>query len=684
METIRLQCPCGHCWDRPDAGPVPDDLRSICPVCAAGVQATPGLKAASHPTAKDSGPPGPELKPGDELAGFEIIRPLNRGGMGVVYKARQRGLDRLVALKVVAPERLTGKDHAEYIERFRREARAAALLNHPNIVTVYATDLDGPRPYFAMEFVEGIDLYRLVKQSGPLNILDSAEYVRQAALGLEHAFEKGLTHRDIKPHNLMVTPAPSAQGSSSASGSRKPPVVKILDMGLARLEEADAGLDEGLTVADAILGTPDFLAPEQAEDSRQVDVRADLYSLGATWFFLLTGEVPFPGTSLMQKLRKQLTQPTPVVTDHRPEVPSVVVALVRKLMDRDPAKRFQAPVELADAIAEFLRDPDAIPDWMADGDDAPKFVEAHPGGVTALALNAEGKVLLTGGDDQKLRVWDARGLTEARELSGDIGPVSAVAVTATGKWGASCAVRLMATDMAVQLWDLNRGVELRRLRGPKDSVVSVALSFDGRKVAAGDRDGMVHLWTLDPPGVRPLALPGHAGTVTGVTFAGDGAVVLSVGLDGTLRQWDAASALGEVLLLGDAGAIRAIACARTTGCLALAGDRLVLRDPDGAVRTLAGHEGGSLCVAFSGDGSLLASGGRDKAVRIWRTADGTEAATFEGHDGPVRAVAFSPDRRAVYSGGADGTLRRWPVRLVVPSPKAGVPGGSSKVRASKS
>src|SRR5262245_2235635 len=195
MASQKLECPCGHSWERPDAGPVPADVRSICPIC------TPGIQAASHPTATEPDPARAELKPGDDVAGFEIVRPLNRGGMGVVYQARQRGLDRLVALKVIAPDRLGGKDHEEYLERFRREARAAALLNHPNIVTVYSTDLAGPRPYFAMEYVEGIDLYRLVRKTGPLPVPESCEYVRQAALGLQHAFEQGLVHRDIKPHN---------------------------------------------------------------------------------------------------------------------------------------------------------------------------------------------------------------------------------------------------------------------------------------------------------------------------------------------------------------------------------------------------------------------------------------------------------------------------------------------------
>src|SRR5205823_3914466 len=172
---------------------------------------------------------------------------------------------------------------------------------------------------------------RLVKHSGPLGFLDSCSYIRQAALGLQHAFERGLVHRDIKPHNLMVTPSPLEP--AQAGQARRAPLVKILDMGLARVEAHDEGLEEGLTRAGEFVGTPDYAAPEQAEDPRLADVRADLYSLGATWFYLLTAEVPFPGVSLMQKLKRQLTQPTPLVTDRCPDVSPALTALIRKLMD---------------------------------------------------------------------------------------------------------------------------------------------------------------------------------------------------------------------------------------------------------------------------------------------------------------------------------------------------------------
>jgi eukaryotic-like serine/threonine-protein kinase len=635
---------------------VPPDIRQICPAC------TPSIQAASNPTNVVAEPVRTDLLPGDRFAGFEIIKPLNRGGMGVVYKARQEGLNRLVALKVVAPERLQGKDQAEYLERFRREARAAALLNHPNVVTVYATDLVGSQPYFAMEYVDGIDLYRLVRKAGPLHFLESCDYIRQAALGLQHAFECGLVHRDIKPHNLMVTPSPL--DSTLSHNVRRPRTVKILDMGLARLDGADDGLTEGLTCAEAFLGTPDYAAPEQAEDSRTVDIRADLYSLGATWFFLLTGQVPFPGTSLMQKLRRQLTGPTPLVTEHRDDVPPVLVALIRKLMDREPAERLETPIELADAIAEYVRDPSKLPEWMADPQEVPLVVSAHPPGVTSVSMNGDGSLLLTGGDDQAIRLWDAPALTEVRKMTGDPGLVCGVAMTGTGKWGASCALRMLRQEMGVQLWDLGAGIERKRLRGAQDNLTCVALTANGRRVVAGTRDGTVHLWTLDPPGTPPVAMTGHQEAVTAITFAPDGSAIYSGGQDGTVRTWDVESRKGEILVQGDAGSVRALACDRCGDYLAIAGNALILYAADGGTTKLIGHDGPVLGVALSADGTLLASGGWDSTIRLWRTSDGRELAQFVGHEGPVRALVFSPDRRFVFSGGADGSLRRWPVRAV--------------------
>jgi WD40 repeat protein len=188
---------------------------------------------------------------------------------------------------------------------------------------------------------------------------------------------------------------------------------------------------------------------------------------------------------------------------------------------------------------------------------------------------------------------------------------------------------------------------------------------------------MVHVWTLDPPAPQPLTLRGHTGEVNGVTFTTDGSAVLAVGSDGTLRRWDAESGRPEGGFRSDAGELRAVATGGENGLVALAGDRLRLRQAGGNMLKLEGHTGAVLCVAFSPNGAVLASGGTDNSVRLWRTSDGRELVCFEGHTGPVRTVAVSPDHRFVYSGSADGTLRRWVIGSAAPPGSPPNMGGSS-------
>jgi serine/threonine protein kinase len=296
------------------------------------------------------------------LGPFRLLEPLGEGGMGQVFKALHQRLSRIVALKVVRQERLS--QNPEAIRRFQREARAAAQLHHPNVVLIYDADQIGDTHFIAMEYVEGTDLARLVKERGPLPVPDASDYIRQAAVGLQHAYECGLVHRDIKPSNLIVTyvtPAnakthrgisglhlrPSLTGvtrerASSAEVGRSTPalprraVVKILDMGLARLTDPmDAGSSSSaLTQEGLVMGTPDFIAPEQARNAHAADIRSDLYSLGGTFYFLLTGRPPFPeGGAIEKLLMHQLDEPRPV-EELRPQVPPEVLGIVRKLMAR--------------------------------------------------------------------------------------------------------------------------------------------------------------------------------------------------------------------------------------------------------------------------------------------------------------------------------------------------------------
>src|SRR5262249_32836498 len=207
---------------------------------------------------------------------YEVLQLLGQGGMGAVYKARHKVMDRVVALKVINAT-LLGSNSS--VERFHREVKAAAKLHHPNIVTAHDAGQAGNTHFLVMEFVEGTDLGKYVAQKGPLPVAHACHFIRQAALGLQHAHEHGMVHRDIKPSNLMLT----AKG-----------VVKVMDFGLARLTQEGAG-SAGLTGENVVMGTADYIAPEQAQDAHKADIRADIYSLGCALYHLLAGRPPFGG-----------------------------------------------------------------------------------------------------------------------------------------------------------------------------------------------------------------------------------------------------------------------------------------------------------------------------------------------------------------------------------------------------
>ena len=281
-----------------------------------------------------------QLSKGRELilGQYIILDLLGEGGMGEVFKARHRSLGRIVALKVLKKERLAKPDA---IRRFRREMQAAARLSHPNIVMAFDADGEGDQNFFAMEYVDGIDLSTLVRKRGALKLAQAANYIHQAALGLQHAHEQGMVHRDIKPSNLLVT----RDGSS----------VKILDVGLARVGDPDDEEVSALTRTGRVVGTPDYIAPEQVRDSHRADVRSDIYSLGCTLYFLVTGKLPFPNTggTVVQKLMQHLTEePVPLKTV-APQIPDNFVNVVQRMMRRKPEERYQTPAEVAAALEPF-------------------------------------------------------------------------------------------------------------------------------------------------------------------------------------------------------------------------------------------------------------------------------------------------------------------------------------------
>ena len=274
---------------------------------------------------------------------YRLLARLGRGGMGTVYKALHVKLEKVVALKLLPADLM---QNTQAVARFRREMRAVGRLNHPNIVIAHdADDTDGA-PYLVMEFVDGLDFSTIVKRHGPLPATVACEMIRQAAIGLEHAHLHGLVHRDIKPSNLMLS---FAQGDARAS-------VKILDLGLALLDEP-AGVEASqMTTSNAIMGTLDYMAPEQASDTHTVNGRADVYGLGATLFKLLTGHAPFASRmykTSFSRLTALVESTPPNVARLRPDLPAELAAVVGKMMAKNPRDRYATPREAAEALAPF-------------------------------------------------------------------------------------------------------------------------------------------------------------------------------------------------------------------------------------------------------------------------------------------------------------------------------------------
>jgi formylglycine-generating enzyme required for sulfatase activity/tRNA A-37 threonylcarbamoyl transferase component Bud32 len=328
------------------------------------------------------------------LGQYVLLERLGEGGMGQVFKARHRMMNRTVALKLIRNEVIT---HPQSVRRFRQEIEAAAKLSHPNIVIAHdANEVDG-KHFLTMEYVDGTDLSKLVKQQGPVPADRACDYVRQAALGLQHAHERGLVHRDIKPSNLLLT---------TPIGTRAGGTIKLLDMGLARLmgdNGSGGGPAHELTKAGTLVGTADYMAPEQAVDSHQADIRADIYSLGCTLYYLLTGQPPFPHGTVMQKLFSHNQEEPRPVEQLRVDLPDGLGPVVRRMMAKAPQDRYQTPGETAAALAPFCTAPETSPPTVQDAE--PGAIQRFPAVPQAvLVQNFPGSSLLVGAAPAALNI----------------------------------------------------------------------------------------------------------------------------------------------------------------------------------------------------------------------------------------------------------------------------------------
>lgn len=266
------------------------------------------------------------------IGNYKVMRPLGAGGMANVYLAQHRMVPRQVAIKVLPKAKA---DDSVVLKRFRREGRMIAGLDHPNIVHAYEIDNDEKLHFLVMEYVDGVTLHDHVTSHGPLPIKQAANYIQQAAMGLAYVHEKGLIHRDIKPANLLLD---------------KKGTIKLFDMGLARFFQ-----EEGDILTRGVLGTADYIAPEQTYDSHRVDIRADIYSLGGTFYFLLTGQIPFGEGSASEKILWHREREPEPIRKFRPEVPEPLVAIVTTMMAKDPDQRYQEPLEIVEELAAWAK-----------------------------------------------------------------------------------------------------------------------------------------------------------------------------------------------------------------------------------------------------------------------------------------------------------------------------------------
>jgi len=418
------------------------------------------------------------------LEPYVILARLGEGGSGLVLKGRHLFMQRIVAIKLIRKDLLADPD---VVARFNREIEVASQVSHANVVHAYDAGPLGGTFGLVMEYVEGTDLARLIKDEGPLSCERACAYIRQTALGLQHVHEQGLIHRDIKPSNLLLAVPKENEGGTGT--------VKILDLGLARLNSrkaAQAQASQLTTVGSLMMGTPDYMAPEQAIDLRSTDIRADIYSLGCTLHYLLTGDPPFPAGSLAQKLMKHQQAEPPSLTKRRPELPAVLDAIFRKMMTKDPADRYQTPAEVAEALAPLAS-------------------------VSSSGSSSTWNVAVTAKRPATTPVTKLPAAAKRPTRQSSLPPVRA---PRRRRWqllaGAGTAALLLAIFLTVLLWPSSSATlksqpqaerssrepfpdriltVLGEQRGRSSSNISnLSFSLDGRRLATSNSDNSIRLW----------------------------------------------------------------------------------------------------------------------------------------------------------------------------------------------
>ncbi|MGZ8939028.1 MAG: WD40 repeat domain-containing serine/threonine protein kinase, partial [Limisphaerales bacterium] len=575
-----------------------------------------GAKALSDPVIGLRPLSGLDDAPLGSFGEYDLLEEIARGGMGIVYKARQRNLDRVVAVKMILAGPLAGK---EFVQRFRTESAAAAILQHPNIVAIHDVGVHEGRHYFSMDYVEGRSLAQLVGQQ-PLAPARAARYVELVAAAIHYAHERGILHRDLKPSNVLI------------DANDQP---RITDFGLARRLDGDSSL----TMTGQVLGSPNFMPPEQAGGGRgKVGRPSDVYALGGILYYLLTARAPFQADSLEHTIAQVLNAEPVSPRLLNPSIPRDLETITLKCLEKEPSRRYQTGKELADELGRVLRHepiqarpvnpPEKLWRW---GRRKPALAGAFGLALVALVF---GLAATSWQWRRAERIAGSERRERQRAEAGESNAVRQIYIDqlnlAQAAWEQNNASRtrglLDETASAPQrgfewyYWQRQMHLELLALRGHTGPILAVAYSPDGRRIVTGSADKTARVWDAET-GQESFPLEGHTASVRSVAFSRDGQRIVTGSWDRTVRVWDAAT--GRHL------------------------------------RSIAANGKEVFSVAFSPDGQRIVSGGQEEKARVWDANSGNELFALEGHTNLVWAVAFSEDGQRIVTGSWDETAKVW-------------------------